>query len=94
MSDSGRAMGECKHGHLSEWCVQCLRAEVSRLQDEVADEREWAYGKVYQLQHEFDTKLELAKLEISRLKQGDWTLQEFRDLCNSFDRQGKTLRVS
>lgn len=31
MSDSGRQIGDCRHGWLAGNCVTCLRAEVGRL---------------------------------------------------------------
>ena len=31
MSDSGRQIGDCRHGRNPEWCIDCLRAERDRL---------------------------------------------------------------
>lgn len=36
MSDSGRQAGDCRHGRSPEWCAECLRAEVARLQGVIA----------------------------------------------------------
>lgn len=33
MSDSGRQMGDCRHGYDPEWCVTCLRIDNARLID-------------------------------------------------------------
>lgn len=32
MSDSGRVLGDCRHGRTPEWCCECLRAELVGLQ--------------------------------------------------------------
>lgn len=31
MSDSGRQIGDCRHGRTREYCADCLRAEVEML---------------------------------------------------------------
>lgn len=37
MSDSGRCIGDCKHGKTPDWCPHCLRERV-RVQDAALDE--------------------------------------------------------
>lgn len=34
MSDSGRQIGDCKHGRLGrEWCIECLREENHKMRN-------------------------------------------------------------
>ena len=37
MSDSGRVLSECHHGHRHGWCVECLRAERDAHKEAVAN---------------------------------------------------------
>lgn len=39
MSDSGRVIGDCRHGHTPGWCAHCLRSDVERLTAENAELR-------------------------------------------------------
>lgn len=39
MSDSGRAIGDCRHGRSPGWCLECLRKQIVELEAEAASLR-------------------------------------------------------
>ncbi len=56
MSDSGRVLGDCKHGHTREWCVDCLRNALDAADARIAElEVENA-----RLRHDLDAAIQVA----------------------------------
>lgn len=92
MSDSGKAMGECKHRNIQESCVFCQKERADRLEAELLTRLPQGDSRTCQHHGYADScssclreRVRLLTEEVARLKAGDFTPEEFQGLCHHLD---------